>query len=115
MGAAVGFLFGCVLAWLYASSFRGNVNRFVCWHAVGCLGQHCVFLFCGIPWSGCLLWWLVVVGCVLCENCIVDASILFFCSFLFACLPFCVVVRSVLFCVTGVWWMPWHARPMKDV
>ena len=31
-----------------------------------------------------LLWWLVLVGCVLCENCIVDASILFFCV-IFVC------------------------------
>ena len=52
----------------------------VCWHAVGCLGQHCVFLLLWHPIAG--DWPVVVVvgvGCVLCENCIVDASILFFC------------------------------------
>ena len=56
------------------------------------------------------LGWLVVVG-VVCENCIVDASIFLFCVLVLFTLIVCV---SVCF-VTGVWWMPWHAEPMKDV
>ena len=76
---------------------------------------------------------------VLCENCIVDASIkhtgwiafcgLFVCvcviSFFFNqyfcqvhlcghCMIFCCVVVCV-FVIKGAWWMPWHAEPMKDV
>ena len=51
------------------------------------------------------------VGVVLCENCIVDASIFLFCVLVLFTLIVCV---SVCF-VTGVWWMPWHAEPMKDV
>ena len=58
--------------------------------------------------GGCLL---VRVGVVLCENCIVDASIFLFCVLVLFTLIVCV---SVCF-VTGVWWMPWHAEPMKDV
>ena len=75
---------------------------------------------------------------VLCENCIVDASIkhirwaalcgLFVCvcviSFFFSqffvkftcvatCALLCVVV--CVFVIKGAWWMPWHAEPMKDV
>ena len=79
--------------------------------------------------------WLGVVG-VLCENCIVDASIKHarmdcFCG-LFVCV--CVISFLCLFCqvhlcghprflcvvvcvfvIKGAWWMPWHAEPMKDV
>ena len=76
---------------------------------------------------------------VLCENCIVDASIkhvwmgcfcgLFVCvcviSFFFSqffcqvhlcghCVYFLCVVVCV-FVIKGAWWMPWHAEPMKDV
>ena len=54
---------------------------------------------------------LVCVGVVLCENCIVDASIFLFCVLVLFTVIVCV---SVCF-VTGVWWMPWHAEPMKDV
>lgn len=63
-----------------------------------------------LSWAGggCLL---VRVGVVLCENCIVDASIFLFCVLVLFTLIVCV---SVCF-VTGVWWMPWHAEPMKDV
>ena len=82
---------------------------------------------------------LVVVG-VLCENCIVDASIKhvghaalcvwcvvcvcvisFFFVFIFCqvhlfghCVHFLCVVVCV-FVIKGAWWMPWHAEPMKDV
>ena len=71
----------------------------------------------------CVLGWALVVdfaavvaawfcvGVVLCENCIVDASIFLFCVLVLFTLIVCV---SVCF-VTGVWWMPWHAEPMKDV
>ena len=58
--------------------------------------------------GGCLL---VRAGVVLCENCIVDASIFLFCVLVLFTVIVCV---SVCF-VTGVWWMPWHAEPMKDV
>ena len=58
-----------------------------------------------------LVLWLFVCGVVLCENCIVDASIFLFCVLVLFTLIVCV---SVCF-VTGVWWMPWHAEPMKDV
>ena len=63
-----------------------------------------------LSWTGggCLL---VRVGVVLCENCIVDASIFLFCVLVLFTVIVCV---SVCF-VTGVWWMPWHAEPMKDV
>ena len=60
---------------------------------------------------------LVVVG-VVCENCIVDASI---CA-RDACFFVCVVCAVIFFfcvyfvvCCKGTWWMPWHAKPMKDV
>lgn len=43
--------------------------------------------------------WVVCVGCVLFENCIVDASIFVFCVQVFK----------------STWWMPWHQEPMKDV
>ena len=69
-------------------------------------------------------------GGVLCENCIVDASI-----FIFLCVtdrhpggggwlffvrvlvhrPAMFVVGCCVFVVKGTWWMPWHAGPMKDV
>ena len=75
---------------------------------------------------------------VLCENCIVDASIKHarmdcFCG-LFVCVCVisfffnqffvkftCVATRMILcvvvcvFVIKGAWWMPWHAEPMKDV
>ena len=85
----------------------------------------------------------VVVGwCgVLCENCIVDASIKLhaccchffvwwwvcglcdFCSFVFCvvhagmgCGFFGLCFRvGCVFVIEGAWWMPWHAEPMKDV
>ena len=71
----------------------------------------CVFR---VAWDVC--GGMCVVVCVLgvlCENCIVDASIflLFVLCFVFCVFMFCVSVV----CVTGVWWMPWHAEPMKDV
>ena len=75
---------------------------------------------------GCCLW-----GGVLCENCIVDANAIIingngnndcccclfflFCGFvlgIFCCL--CVKIVCV-FCFWGAWWMPWYAKPMKDV
>lgn len=69
-------------------------------HAVG--GLLVGGLFCGV--------W------VLCENWIVDASILFFCKFDFSAvfLLWLFLVVCVL-CCKGAWWMPWHDRPMKDV
>ena len=75
---------------------------------------------------------------VLCENCIVDASIkhtrwIAFCG-LFVCVCVisfffnqffvkftCVATRIFVvwvvcvFVIKGAWWMPWHAEPMKDV
>ena len=76
---------------------------------------------------------------MLCENCIVDASIkhvwmgcfvwfvcvCFVISFFFSqffcqvhlcghCVHFLCVVVCV-FVIKGAWWMPWHAEPMKDV
>ena len=81
----------CTLGCMDIKCVYAAMKLLVCWHAVGCLGQHCVFLLCGIPLLvDHLLWWLVFVGCVLCENCIVDASILFFlCNFcLLKCLQF---------------------------
>ena len=71
---------------------------FVCWHAVGCLGQHTVSHALLVwLWLSCwpALWmiahWLVRGCCgvgVLCENCIVDASIF---------------LLSMLHCFGGVW------------
>lgn len=70
------------------------------------------------------------VGGVLCENCIVDASIFIFCCavslwaysvvfFMLRMLCACLLgwvcgVWGVCLC-KGAWWMPWHAEPMKDV
>ena len=81
-----------------------------CWVS-GAAQLLCVLVGCPF-----LLWWLRCRGCwgggcVLCENCIVDASIFLFCVLVLFTLIVCV---SVCF-VTGVWWMPWHAEPMKDV
>ena len=74
---------------------------------------------------------------MLCENCIVDASIkhtldgpcgLFVCVCVisFSLVIFCQVhlcghcvhflcVVVCVFVIKGAWWMPWHAEPMKDV
>lgn len=49
------------------------------WHAVGCLGQHCVFLWPTMRSINAVCVLVVVVVGVLCENCIVDA---FFCIFI---------------------------------
>ena len=62
-----------------------------CWVSGATLCVPC----CGIPLLvDHLLWWLVFVGCVLCENCIVDASI-------FYSLYFCVCAHRPLL-VVGV-------------
>ena len=97
------------------------------WCTVGCLGQHMVpthyshsvLWVCGVwvvvPVAHRLLagrlGWLVVVG-VVCENCIVDASILFFVCVCFVCV---LGYSCVCLLFKGAWWMPWHAEPMKDV
>ena len=65
---------------------------FLCWCTVGCLGQHWLFLL-GPAYTNGLLW-LFVCGVVLCENCIVDASIFLFCVLVF--IPVCLCVR--VFC-----------------
>ena len=62
------------------------------WCTVGCLGQHWLFLL-GPAYTAAVLW-LVVCGVVLCENCIVDASIFLFCVLVF--IPVCLCVR--VFC-----------------
>ena len=83
------------------------------WCTVGCLGQHrllCVLVGPLCEPAAVIVAWFHV-GVVLCENCIVDASIFLFCVLVLFTLIVCV---SVCF-VTGVWWMPWHAEPMKDV
>ena len=70
----------------------------VCWHAVGCLGQH-TNSYAVLVWLWLSCWpalWMIahwlVCGCcgvgVLCENCIVDASIF---------------LLSMLHCFGGVW------------
>ena len=80
---------------------HGACARVCVWVVVPCVAHHLLAGRVG---------WLVVVG-VVCENCIVDASIFLFCVLVLCTLIVCV---SVCF-VTGVWWMPWHAEPMKDV
>ena len=78
-------------AWLVDAS--GCVTKeCLCWCTVGCLGQHWLFLL-GPAYTAALLW-LVVCGVVLCENCIVDASIFLFCVLVF--IPVCLCVR--VFC-----------------
>ena len=60
---------------------------------------------------------------MLCENCIVDASIFIFCFVSKSCSPVAssgsLFVGSggvVVVCLCkGTWWMPWHTEPMKDV
>ena len=113
--AAYCLLVGCLLCGV------GWVIRTCCvtedwlhWCTVGCLGQH--RLLCVLGWALVVDFAAVVaawfrVGVVLCENCIVDASIFLFCVLVLFTVIVCV---SVCF-VTGVWWMPWHAEPMKDV
>ena len=78
-----------------------------CWVSGAALVCPWALLFAGV--HCCVFrWW---GGVVLCENCIVDASI-----FLFLCFGVCTLIVCVSVCfVTGVWWMPWHAEPMKDV
>ena len=97
-----------------------------------------------IPFFWCLIILLVCMVCVcwlmvgvLCENCIVDASIKH--SWQAALCVWCVVCVCVIsffvfilssslvwppaflcvvvcvFVIKGAWWMPWHAEPMKDV
>ena len=106
----------------------------------------CVLVRCRVSGATCVslllrcaacapFWWGVCgVSWVLCENCIVDASIFLFCEVCVClgsrarvvsscCELVYVVMLACLFllgcvgvvCVTGVWWMPWHAGPMKDV
>ena len=57
-----------VFTWLSGYHF------FVCWHVVGCLGQHLCCSLTIMAVGECLCLLVVVVG-VVCENCIVDASI----------------------------------------
>lgn len=89
-----------------------------CWvsHAAfgGCVSvhhRHGPVTVCG--------WFVCVV--VLCENCIVDASIFIFCGIFFCCKhgitqPFgCVCCVFLCVCCKGARWMPWYAEPMKDV
>lgn len=77
-------------------------------------GVRC-FFWCGMHATG--FAWLGGVGgvvCVLFENCIVDASILFFCVFVnFGCCLPVVVGGGQVF--KGARWMPWHQEPMKAV
>ena len=56
----------------------------------------------------------MVVGGVLCENCIVDASIFI----LVVSKQFhrdLVVIEVLCVFFKGTRWMPWHTEPMKDV
>ena len=98
-----------------------HLNQLCVGMLLGVWGNIVCSCCCGIPPTDGRVLVVVGVGCVLCENCIVDASILFFVYFVLfvECLQFVVVrvceAAVVLFCVTGVWWMPWHAGPMKDV
>ena len=68
------------------------VRLFLCGVGVWCVGGCSWWLTaCWLAW----LCWLVVVG-VVCENCIVDASILFFCLCVFClCVGFFVCVFVV--------------------
>ena len=84
------------------------------WGDTWCL--HCLvwvwlipFVACHLLAGVCVGWW--VVGGV-CENCIVDASILFFVCVCFVCV---LGYSCVCLLFKGAWWMPWHAEPMKDV
>ena len=63
------------------------------WCTVGCLGQHLVVPVGPSCWLAAGCGWLCV-GVVLCENCIVDASIFLFCVLVF--IPVCLCVR--VFC-----------------
>ncbi len=83
----------------------------VCWHAVGFLVQQmcCYRVACIVSCVFLVGARAVGVG-VVCENCIVDASI-FILEIVFCV---CALVLCVFF-IKGVRWMPWHAEPMKDV
>ena len=91
-----------VHAWVHGYQVRVCSNEIdgvlaCCWVSGATLCVPC----CGIPLLvDHLLWWLAGVGCVLCENCIVDASILFFlCNFcLLSCLQFFVATVIVVLC-----------------
>ena len=65
---------------------------FVCWRVVGCLGQHCVLFV------ECFDRLLVVVVGVVCENCIVDASICTHDAALLLCCVCCDFFFMCLFC-----------------
>ena len=75
--------------WIHRFCVTKGVFR---WCTVGCLGQHWLFLL-GPAYTAAVLW-LFVCGVVLCENCIVDASIFLFCVLVF--IPVCLCVR--VFC-----------------
>ena len=111
---------GCMnLLWLSKRIIVGALLGV--WGSTWCL--HCLRVLMRVVWVVVPGWltvllagrcgWLVVVG-VVCENCIVDASILFF-----VCVCFLIVCVLGYSCVCllfkGAWWMPWHAEPMKDV
>ena len=86
-------MLGCVLRGVGLVDTPSRVTKGVFrWCTVGCLGQHWLFLL-GPAYTAALLW-LVVCGVVLCENCIVDASIFLFCVLVF--IPVCLCVR--VFC-----------------
>lgn len=91
-------------AWCAAGDERQK--RYVCWCTVGCLGQHvcCFLVILVVPYLRACLCAGVGGWGVVCENCIVDASIFIF----FVCV-------FLVFFSKGVRWMPWHAEPMKDV
>ena len=92
-GGDGGAWLGCVLRGVGVGGYtKSRDKRVFRWCTVGCLGQHWLFLL-GPAYTAALLW-LVVCGVVLCENCIVDASIFLFCVLVF--IPVCLCVR--VFC-----------------
>ena len=93
-GGVGGLIVGVCAAWCVGlvDTPLSVTKVLLCWCTVGCLGQHWLFLL-GPAYTGDLLW-LFVCGVVLCENCIVDASIFLFCVLVF--IPVCLCVR--VFC-----------------
>ena len=86
---------GCVLRGVGVGGYtKSRDKRVIRWCTVGCLGQHWLYLLgpSREPAAVVVAW--CQVGVVLCENCIVDASIFLFCVLVF--IPVCLCVR--VFC-----------------
>lgn len=81
----------------------------VCWFVVGVLCENCI-VDASIKhvWQAALCVWCVVCVCVISFLCL-------FCQVHLCGRPRFLCVVVCVFVIKGAWWMPWHAEPMKDV